>query len=596
MSPHADEHARRRTRCSVPGERPRTASTRRRELGLVLLVGGATALGGCSKGDVASPSLPAAVPPLAQPQTKSALPDLPLPESPHVVRLTHVQWENTVRDLLRLDAVTGLSSTFPADPTASGGDFGRDASTLVVGSILWHEYREAALAAASLVVDNAASLDKLLPPAAKAADAPLPTRIRAFVEDLLPRAFRRPASPAEIDAAVAEGDKAAFSDVTSDPFTVRVRWILTATLQSPYFLYRVEGGEGSVTNGRVRLGPYELAEKLSYALWGTMPDATLEGYARDGKLVTQDGLRAVVGQMLDDSRADAQLLDFHEQLFVVDGYSGITRQPAVYPNFYVGFGGDAREDARRTIRELVIDRPGTVADLYASPVAFVNARLATVYGVDASKVPKLVANPAAFVKIAMGEPRRGLLSHAGWLAFEGQAKDPATIQRGAYFARHVLCIPLGSPPAAARGVDPANNPAPTDRGRVQATTGTCGGGCHTGAGGVINPLGFAFEEFDSLGQLRTKDAGFPIDSTGSIDQMPGAFTDAASLMSTASQSALTHACYAAHWSAYLNGASHVDATPSWLAPIVTRSLAGAPVRDLIADLVQTDAFLTVSRE
>jgi hypothetical protein len=561
-----------------------------------LTLAGVAALGACSSGDAASPSLPAAVSPVAQPQTKSALPDLPLPESPHVLRLTHPQWESTVRELLRLAAATGLSSTFPADPTSSGGDFGRDASTLVVGNVLWHEYREAAFAAASLVVDDPAALARILPPAAQDVAAPVPTRIRAFVEDFLPRAFRRPATAAEIDGAIAEGDKAAFSDVTSDPFTLRVRWIITATLQSPYFLYRVEAGEGAVANGRVRLGSYELAEKLSYALWGTMPDATLESDARDGKLATADGLRAVVQRMLDDPRADAQLLDFHEQLFLLGSYAGVTRQPAVYPKFYLGFGRDAEEDARRTIRDLVVERPGTVADLYTSPVAFVNSRLASLYGVEASTVRELAATPSTFVKIAMAPPRRGLLSHAGWLAFEGHATDPATIQRGAYFARHVLCIPLGSPPAAARGVDPSKNPAPTDRGRVQATTGTCGKGCHTGTGGVINPLGFGFEEFDSLGMLRTKDNGFPIDSSGSIDQMPGAFSDAASLMSLASKSPLTHACYAAHWSAYLNGTSHVDATPSWLAPIAARSLAGAPVRELIADLVQTDAFLTVSRE
>jgi len=596
MSLRADKPPRRRTWSCVPDERPRTFGRLRGAFGILALLGGAAAFGGCSSGDSASPSLPAAVSPVAQPKTQSALPDLPLPESPHVLRLTHPQWENSVRDLLRLDAATGLSSTFPADPTSTGGDFGRDASTLVVGNVLWHEYREAALAAASLVVDDAAALDKLLPASAKNAGAPVPTRIRAFIEDFLPRAFRRPVSAAEIGAAIAEGDKAAFSDVTSDPFTLRVRWIVTATLQSPYFLYRVEAGEGAVTNGRVRLGPYELAEKLSYALWGTMPDATLESDARDGKLATADGLRAVVQQMLDDPRADAQLLDFHEQLFLIDSYAGVTRQPAVYPKFYVGFGRDAQEDARRTIRDLVVDRPGTVADLYTSPVAFVNAPLASLYGIDASEVRELAANPATFVKVAMRAPRRGLLSHAGWLAFEGHATDPATIQRGAYFARHVLCIPLGSPPAAARGVDPSKNPAPTDRGRIQATTGTCGNGCHTGKGGVINPLGFGFEEFDSLGQLRTKDDGFPIDSTGSIDQMTGAFTDAASLMSVASKSTLTHACYAAHWSAYLNGTSHVDPTPSWLAPIAARSLAGAPVRELVADLVQTDAFLTVSRK
>jgi hypothetical protein len=558
---------------------------------MVLVVLAAAAVGGCGTGDAAAPSAAALVP---DDCVKPACRDVPLPPSPHVARLTNVQWENTVRDLLRLDSATGLSSTFPADPTAAADEFGRDATTLVVGSILWHEYRQAAEAAASLVVEDAAALDKLLPEAAKTGDTA--SRIRAFVEDFLPRAYRRPVLPAEVDAAVAQGDKAVFSDVTSDAFALRARWIITATLESPNFLYRVEGGEGALQNGRARLGAYELAAKLSYALWGTMPDATLEGYAAADRLATNDGVAAVAQEMLRDPRADAQLLDFHEQLFLADRYAGITRQQELFPRWYTQFGSDAQEDVRRTIRELVIDHPGTVKDLYASPTAFTNARLAPVYGIDPATVPELAAHPDSFAKVTMNAPRLGLLTHAGWLAFEGHAKDPATIQRGAYFARHVLCLPLGSPPPAARGVDPAKNPAPTNRERVQATTGTCGVGCHTGAGGLINPLGFGFEEFDTLGQLRAKDGDFPIDSSGAIDQLPGTFADAASLMSKASESSRTHACYAAHWSAYLNGIAQVDSTPRWLLPIVKQSLAGASVRDIITALVQTDAFLTVSRE
>jgi hypothetical protein len=569
-------------------------STRRRGragLATVLVVLVAAAVGGCGTGDAAAPS---AAEPVADDCVKPACQDVPLPPSPHVARLTNVQWENTVRDLLRLDTATGLSSTFPADPTAAADEFGRDATSLVVGSILWHEYRQAAEAAASLVVEDGAVLDKLLPEAAKTGDTA--SRIRAFVEDFLPRAYRRPVLPAEVDAAVAQGDKAVLSEVTSDAFALRARWIITATLESPNFLYRVEGGEGAVRDGRARLGAYELAAKLSYALWGTMPDATLEGYAAADRLATNDGVAAVAQEMLRDPRADAQLLDFHEQLFLADRYAGITRQQELFPRWYTQFGSDAQEDVRRTIRELVIDNPGTVKDLYASPTAFTNARLAPVYGIDPATVPELAAHPGSFAKVTMNAPRLGLLTHAGWLAFEGHAKDPATIQRGAYFARHVLCLPLGSPPPAARGVDPAKNPAPTNRERVQATTGTCGVGCHTGAGGLINPLGFGFEEFDTLGQLRAKDGDFPIDSSGTIDQLPGAFADAASLMSKASESARTHACYAAHWSAYLNGIAKVDATPRWLLPIVKQSLAGASVRDIVTALVQTDAFLTVSRE
>src|SRR5205823_2947174 len=99
--------------------------------------------------------------------------------------------------------------------------------------------------------------------------AELGERVRLFVKDFLPRAYRRPVEDAEIRAMVALGHRAASSDTTSDPFLVRVRWIITAALQTPSFLYRIEGGVAKAENGRARLTDYELAAKLSYTLWGT---------------------------------------------------------------------------------------------------------------------------------------------------------------------------------------------------------------------------------------------------------------------------------------------------------------------------------------
>ena len=167
--------------------------------------------------------------------------NVPLPSSAHAIRLTHAQWENTVRDLLHLAAAPGLSSSFPADPAPPGDRFGTAADSLLVTSALWHEYRRAAEALAELVVTTPSTLEALLPPAAKSGDD-VEARTSAFVEDFLPRAYRRPVTPAEVAAAVALGNRAAASDATSEPFLLRVRWILAGVLQSASFLYRLEGG------------------------------------------------------------------------------------------------------------------------------------------------------------------------------------------------------------------------------------------------------------------------------------------------------------------------------------------------------------------
>ena len=107
-------------------------------------------------------------------------------------------------------------------------------------------------------------------------------------------------------------------------------------------------------------------------------------------------------------------------------------------------------------------------------------------------------------------------------------------------------------------------------------------------------MGFAFEAFDAMGAFRTHDGASTVDTRGSTELL-GAFDGATAMLKAVRHTPDAHACYAAQWSAYLNGTSKVQATSKWLSPIVDKSMKGATVRDIIAALVQTDAFLTVSR-
>jgi hypothetical protein len=107
-------------------------------------------------------------------------------------------------------------------------------------------------------------------------------------------------------------------------------------------------------------------------------------------------------------------------------------------------------------------------------------------------------------------------------------------------------------------------------------------------------MGFAFEAFDAIGAFRTRDGDSMVDTAGTTALL-GAFDSATAMLRMVSETPNAHACYAAHWSAYLNGNSKVEATSKWLSPIVDKSMKGACVRDIVASLVLTDAFLTVSR-
>ncbi len=582
-------------------------------IGLALVLAGAATYAGCGTGDVGDPSLPVAIGPGASPEGGTSTPpddcvapacdSFPLPASAHAVRLTAIQWERTVRDLLKLPMLPGNSIEFPPDAVANADRFGSEAGDLIVTTQYWAAYQKAAESLAGLIVDDETALGALLPDAAKDTSADTAVRVKAFATDFLPRAYRRAVTPAELTAVIGAADTAAAA-ATGDPFNLRIRWMLTSILQSPKFIYRINFGEdavkettyGKVVERRSLLTGYEMASKLSYGLWGTMPDDNLLALARDGKL-TRAGIAEVARGMLKDPRAATSLAEFHDELYLVDHFPETKSRPNdLFPEFYDGFDSDTQEDIRRTVKELVIDHDGTLKDLDTSTVAYVNNRLAPIYGIDPSTIPDIaVAGPDLFVKIAMdGTKRTGILMHPGWLTYEASPKDPSPIRRGAYTARHVLCTPLGSPPPGAAGADPSKAPGATNRERVEATTKGCGDGCHGGAAGVINPLGFSFEGFDSIGKVRALDNNVPVDTKGEA-QVIGAFTGSVALFDLVSKNARAHACYAAHWSAYLNGTSLVDVTPRYLTPAVAKSLKNASVREIIVELVQTDAFLTVSR-
>ena len=573
--------------------------------GIALVLAG-TAFAGCGLGDAGDPSLPRATPPGDPPVTtvdtpptddciQPACQTFPLPASPHAVRLTGMQWERTIRDLLKLPMLPGNSVDFPPDAVASADRFGSEAGDLIVTTQHWAAYQKAAESLSSLIVDDAAALDAILPAAAKAGDQT--ARIAAFVTDFLPRAYRRAVTAAEMADVISAAELAAASVTLGDPFAVRVKWILTAVLQSPKFIYRISFGDGEVKDKRARLSGYEAASKLSYGLWGTMPDAPLTALAKDGKLATKEGLAEAARQMLKDPRAATAIAEFHDELYLVEHFSEVKNRPTdLFPNFYPEFDRDAQEDVRRTVQDLITNGNGGLKELHTSTVAFVNRRLAPVYGINPATVLELAAaGPDVFAKVQMdGTKRKGILMHPGWLTYQASPKDPSPIRRGAYLARHVLCTTLGSPPPGAAGANPDKAPGATNRLRVEATTKGCGDGCHGGKAGVINPFGFAFEGFDSIGQVRLLDNKVPVDTKAEAEVV-GAFSGAVPLFETVSKNARAHACYAAHWSAYLNGTSLVDVTPRYLSPVVAKSLKNASVREIIVELVQTDAFLTVSR-
>jgi hypothetical protein len=498
-------------------------------------------------------------------------------ETTRFPRLSHVQWENTVRDLLRLDETSGLSMTFTGDPL--GGVFDNNEEVLLVTPPLWADYQSAAEALSDLVVDDAARLAAIVP-----ADLPSdPTEAaRAFVTDFGKRAFRRPLAAEEIEAYVAIFQSAAGLLDGGDNFQKGVKLTLRAFLQAPYFLYRAESSNAVAPDGLVHLSGWEIASKLSYLLWNTMPDDELLGAAESGQLDEPGGIAAQASRMLDDPRARQMVASFHSQLYQYDHYDDLYKDPAYFPDFSSEIGEDLKRESELFIEDVVFSGGG-LREILTSPHTFVNQELAAIYGIAGEfgeEFERVELDPAE---------RAGLLTRIGFLASNATPREQNTIHRGVFVNLRVLCHVLPSPPDNVPGLPPADD-YPTNRARVESHTGegTCGATCHHR---LINPPGYGLEHYDAVGAFQATEDGEAIDASAEyiLDGGVVSFDGAIEMSQLFAESDDAHACYARYWLQYGYGRRPQSGDKLTLNELTTMSREQG-VRGLILGLTQTLAF------
>jgi len=496
-------------------------------------------------------------------------------------RLTHDQWRNATRDLLYLDE----RPAYPLNEAASSGTFASGAE-LGVGGTLWAQYQSAAEALANDVTGDADALNRILPDG-------LPTepiaRSRGFVEGFGLRVFRRPLSEDEATAYTAQFAEGASLYPDLDPFAAGVRHVLAAMLQSPNFLYRVERStERDVDQpSAIPLDGWEIASRLSFALWNSIPDDELFRAAEAGELATEAGVREQATRMVNEPAADEMLRDFHERLLGVSGYLQITRSTTVFPEY-----SDALRDismpgeVRHFLDDVMIEHDGGFRDLMTSRVTYVDGRLAPLYdiaGVSGEDFVRVELDPAE---------RAGVLTMVGFLSANATSTETDPIHRGVFVARRILCEPLPAPPNNVPPLPPPSDMPRTMRDRVDEHTGrgTCGSSCH---GGIINPLGFAFERFDALGRVQVleRTTMLPLDTSSvfAFDDSVQPFGGAVELAEIVAESRDAHRCYADHLAEYLFGERSVRRS------VATRggnaSLDDdASVREVAVEIVTHDLF------
>jgi hypothetical protein len=485
------------------------------------------------------------------------------------VRLTHEQWENSVRDLLQLPAAPGLSATFTGDPP--GSNFSNNERRLFMTSGLWSDYETAAETLSQQVTRDATALSRVTGGTTVAA---------TFIRNFGRRAYRRDLTAAEEATYATLFASGATIFASGNAFTDGVQLVIETMLQSPYFVYRMESGAA----GQPLTG-YEAATKLSYLLRNTMPDNALLDAAKAGSLATPEGIAAQAQTMLEAMPARTVFQSFHAELFGIDRYANIEKNTTLFPRFNAAVAADLRA-ADSQLFDYIFAQGLGFKDLLLSPVAFVNQNTAPLYG--------MTATGTTFKQVMLGADRPGYFTRAGFLAYNGTLVDPDPIRRGVDIIRRVIGTTNFAPPPGIE-IPPLPEPMPgqTNRERVTAFTGkgTCGESCH---GNFINPLGFAFENFDAMGQVRTMDNSKTIDTTGAYPFVDGvqSFTGAPALLTLLASQAQSHQTYSANLAEFVLARDVSEKDRTFINTLGDNSMTTSSIKQLALAIIKSPAFTT----
>lgn len=324
------------------------------------------------------------------------------------------------------------------------------------------------------------------------------SRLREFCRQFAALAFRRPLSDEQRQLYV-DRQFASAPDLET-----AVERVVLLTLKSPRFLY--PGLGGAERDG------YEAASRLSFALWDAPPDAALLAAAADGKLADRDSLAQQAERMSHDPRCRFKLREFLLAWTKLDQVRDLKKSADAFPQFDAEVARDLRTSFEMLLDEVVADDSCDFRRLWQSDSIYLNGRLSKIYGGD-------LPPDAPFQQVQLNaQQRAGLLTHPYMMSAFADATDSSPIRRGVFLARSVLGRALLPPPDAVTPLAPSLHPDLNTRQRVELQTKaeSCQA-CH----GLINPLGFALENFDAIGRFRTEEKSRPIDSGGQYIRKTG---------------------------------------------------------------------------
>jgi hypothetical protein len=349
--------------------------------------------------------------------------------------------------------------------------------------------------------------DKSPPPASHAKVFVCTTKDDAcahqIVGNLARRAYRRPVTDAEVDKITGF---IKLAQEHGDTFDQGVRVALEAILVSPDFLFRIEHDRApDDPNEQHRIGDYELASRLSYFLWSSLPDDELFAAAQKGTLHQPEVLNAEVARMLHDPKSVALVDNFAGQWLQLRNLDSIKPDPDKFPEFDAELRASMKQETRLFFKNLMAE-DRSVLDLLNAKYSFLNERLAKFYGIDG-------VTGSEFRKVDLtGTPRGGVLTQASVLTVSSYPNRTSVVIRGKWVLENLLNAPPPPPPPDVPSLDEKGlgvTVSLRQQMEIHRANPVCAS-CHT----KMDPLGFGLENFNAIGKYRTSDGKFPIDSSG----------------------------------------------------------------------------------
>lgn len=486
-------------------------------------------------------------------------------------RLSRAEYDHVLRDLLGETA--SASKLLPEDALTP---FDNDASTQTVSKALVEAVEKLASDAASRLVASSSRRDRMV---GCQPSSPGDTEcLERFVKRFGRRALRRPLPEADVDELVALAAKLARE---AKDFDAAVETVVRVLLQRPEFLYRVEVGTPVAGKPELyRLDDFEIASRLSFLVWGSLPDDWMLDLAAKGELHTAAQRKAALERMLGDKRARGRIARFFALWLGYDKAADSKLAKSM------------RRETDALISKVIFEERQPWQEILRSDKTYVDAALATHYG--------LANKPSGSGPqwVSYGDSgRRGLLSHATFLSNGAKGSDTSPTLRGLAIRERLFCQEIPPPPPNVNADEPppktADKRCKKDRYAAHATGGCAG--CHA----QIDPVGFGLENYDALGRYRKHDPGEPsctIDGKGKLVGV-GTFRGPAGLAQLALRSGLVSGCLIEQLVRFAIGHAKLDKGDRAFVALLEKRLAGASGKkefrfdQLLAELVASPVFI-----